>query len=115
MRESVDLQDHRPAAWILGPDGALTPEYLPHTADVFDLTGRLVAAASDRDMRAQVESAFVSLLQAESPGNLRRSDDGSIIREEIEAQFATDETSDAVRAIVRSLLVEAVERRAPKG
>ena len=44
--------------------------------------------------------------------HLKRSGDGSIIRDEIEAKFAADETSDAVRAIVRSLLGEAVERHA---
>ena len=110
-RQSVDLKDHAPAAWILGADGALTPEILPHESDVFDLTGRLVAAASDRDMRAEVESAFVSLLQAESATDLAKSDDGSIIREEVQAAFAARGTSDPVRAIVLSLLDEAVERR----
>ncbi len=110
-RQSVDLQDHRPAAWILGADGTLAPEYLPHAADVFDLTGRLVAAASDRDMRAQVESAFVSLLQAESATDLAKSDDGSIIRDEVLAAFARDGTPDAVQALVLSLLDVAVARR----
>ncbi len=110
-RQSVDLQDHKPAVWILGADGVLVPEYLPHEADVFDLTGRIVAAASDRDMRAQVESAFVSLLQAESATDLARSDDGSIIREEVEAAFAREGTPDPVRSLVLSLLDEAVERR----
>jgi hypothetical protein len=43
---------------------------------------------------------------------LKRSGDGSIVRDEIEAKFAADDTSDAVRAIVRSLLGEAVERHA---
>ena len=38
--------------------------------------------------------------------------DGSIIRDEIENQFQAEETSEVVRAIVRSLLNEAVERRA---
>ncbi|HEX2555226.1 MAG TPA: hypothetical protein VHL98_16115 [Microvirga sp.] len=110
-RQSVDLQDHRPAAWILGEDGVLVPEYLPHAADVFDLTGRLVAAASDRAMRAQVESAFVSLLQAESGTDLTRSDDGAMVREEILAAFQREDTPDPVRALVLSLLDAAVERR----
>jgi hypothetical protein len=113
-RQSVDLLDHVPRAWILGDDGSLQPEVLPHLADVFDLTGRLVRAASGQEVVGAVESAFVSLLQAETPGNLKRSDDGSVIREEIEAQFLGENTPDAVRAIVRSLLTEAVERRAGK-
>jgi len=34
-----------------------------------------------------------------------------VIREEIEAKFARDGTPETVRAILRSLLAEAVERR----
>jgi hypothetical protein len=69
--------------------------------------------AADGDVVArQVESAFVTLLQAESSTELKRSGDGSIIRDEIEAKFTDDDTSEAVRAIVRSLLGEAVERHA---
>lgn len=110
-RQSVDLQDHRPAAWILGADGVLAPEYLPHQAEVFDLTGRLVAPASDRDMGREVESAFVSLLRAESATDLAKSGDGAIIREAILAAFAREGTPDPVRSLVLSLLDEAVERR----
>jgi len=113
-RQSVDLVDHLPRAWTLGPEGELAPHVLPHRTDVFDLTGRVVAAASGSQVAGAVESAFVSLLQAETPGGVKRSDDGSIIREEIEAQFAAQDTPEVVRAIVRSLLAEAVERRAPR-
>jgi len=113
-RQSVDLADHVPRAWIMGADGELLPYVLPHESDVFDLTGRLLEPASESRVAGAVESAFVSLLQAESPANLRRSGDGAIIRDEIEAQFEAENTSDVVKAIVRSLLMEAVERRAPK-
>jgi hypothetical protein len=112
-RQSVDLKDHVPRAWILDPDGALDPEILPHASDVFDLTGRLVEAASETRVAA-VESAFVSLLQAQSPAQVRRSDDGALVREEIEARFSDNGASHAVKAIVRSLLDEAVERGARK-
>ena len=40
-------------------------------------------------------------------------DTNAVIREEFEAQFEAENTSEVVRAIVRSLLAEAVERRAP--
>jgi len=110
-RQSVDLVDHLPRAWIFGAEGELEPHPLPHTPDVFDLTGRLVDAADADDVAGAVESAFVSLLRAETPTSLARSDDGSILRDEIEAKFERDGTSDAVQAIVRSLLGEAVQRR----
>ena len=111
-RQSVDLVDHVPRAWILDESGALEPQALPFESNVFDLTGRVVDAADGSVVAREVESAFVTLLQAESATELKRSGDGSIIRDEIEAKFAADETSDAVRAIVRSLLGEAVERHA---
>lgn len=108
-RGSVDLIDHVPAAWILAGDLSLTPESLPHAADVFDLTGRLVPAAASAG--EPVESAFVSLLGAESATDMARSDDGSLLAEEAEAKFAREDTPEPVRAAVRSLLAEAVARR----
>jgi hypothetical protein len=108
-RGSVDLLTHEPAAFVLGPDLVPIAEVLPHRADVFDLTGRQVAPAKPED--APVESAFVSLLRAETATDLARSDDGALIREEIEAKFARDDTPEPVRAAVRSLMEEAVARR----
>ncbi|MEH3146675.1 MAG: hypothetical protein PGN34_15290 [Methylobacterium frigidaeris] len=110
-RTSVDLLAHEPAAWILSGDLSLAAEALPHVAEVFDLTGRQVAAAQTFAPAAGVESAFVSLLRAESAVDLARSDDGAMIREEIEAKFLRDGTPDAVRAAIRSLVEAATERR----
>jgi len=111
-RQSVDLADHVPRAWILDAAGELEAQELPHESNVFDLTGRIVEAADGGAVAREVESAFVTLLQAESSTELKRSGDGSIVRDEIEAKFAADDTPEAVRAIVRSLLNEAVERHA---
>ncbi|WP_298966617.1 hypothetical protein [uncultured Methylobacterium sp.] len=110
-RTSVDLLAHEPAAWILSADLALAPEVLPHAAEVFDLTGRQVAAAQDFAPAPGVESAFVSLLQAETATDLARSDDGAMIREEIEAKFVRDDTPEPVRAAIRSLVEAATARR----
>ncbi|MGY2050867.1 hypothetical protein [Methylobacterium sp. JK268] len=107
-RGSVDLLTHLPAAFRLGPDLAPIEEALPHRAEVFDLTGRQVAASRPA---APVESAFVSLLSAESATDLARTDDGAVIRETIEATFNRDATPEPVRAMVRSLLEEVVARR----
>lgn len=113
-RQSVDLADHVPQAWILSGDGRLEAQALPFESGVFDLTGRLVEAAGGEAVAREVESAFVTLLKAETATELKRSGDGSIVRDEIEARFAADNTPDAVRAIVRSLLGEAVERHAAR-
>ena len=111
-RLSVDQIDHVPCAWVLGADRELVPEPLPHAADVFDLTGRLVAAADEGAVAEAVQGAFAALLEAEASADMAKSDDGSILADEIRAKFEREGTSEAVRAIVESLLAEAVERRA---
>ncbi len=111
-RQSVDLVEHVPRAWILDGSGELEAQALPFETNVFDLTGRVVDAADGSVVAREIESAFVTLLQAESPTELKRSGDGSIVRDEIEAKFSQDDTPDAIKAVVRSLLGEAVERHA---
>ena len=63
-------------------------------------------------MAEAVQGAFAALLEAEASADAARSEDGAILAEEIRAKFAREDTSEAVRAIVESLLAEAVERRA---
>ncbi|MCF4126698.1 hypothetical protein [Methylobacterium sp. SyP6R] len=110
-RGSVDLIAHVPAVFVLSGDLSLTEERLPYTVDVFDLTGRQVAADASQEAIGRIESAFVSLLQAETTTDLARSDDGALIREEIEAKFFRDETPEPVRAAIRSLVEAAVAKR----
>ncbi len=110
-RGSVDLIAHVPAVFVLSGDLSLAEERLPHTVDVFDLTGRQVAADASPEAIGRIESAFVSLLQAETTTDLARSDDGALIREEIEAKFFRDETPEPVRAAIRSLVEAAVAKR----
>ncbi|TGE01196.1 hypothetical protein [Methylobacterium nonmethylotrophicum] len=110
-RASVDLIAHVPAVFVLAGDLALSEERLPFAPDVFDLTGRQVAADPAPETEGRVESAFVSLLRAETTTDLARSDDGALIREEIEAKFLRDETPEPVRAAIRSLVEAAVARR----
>ncbi|TNC13317.1 hypothetical protein FF100_10900 [Methylobacterium terricola] len=110
-RGSVDLIAHVPAVFVLSGDLSLAEERLPFTADVFDLTGRQVAADPSPEAVGRIESAFVSLLQAETTTELARSDDGALIREEIEAKFSRDETPEPVRAAIRALVEAAVAKR----
>jgi len=106
-RSTIDLIDHVPRAWVLNPTGPLEPVDLPHDQDVFDLTGLMVDAATTAEVARSVESAFVSLLQAQSIGEMERSDDGSLLREALDAKYAAERTPQDVRAIVDSLWREA--------
>lgn len=114
-RKSADLIDQEPQAWAIAWDGAATGIALPHDKDVFDMTGRLVQAASAPAVVKVEESVFVTLLHAESAGQMAQSADGSVLMEEIDAKCERDKTSPAVRAIVLALLREATGARAPQG
>lgn len=111
-RQSIDLIDHVPCAWVLHSNGSMEPVELPHEKAVFDLTGKLVSAADSKEVVREIESAFVTLLKAESTTEMAISADGSLLAEELEARFQADKTPEAVQAVLRSLLAEAVMRRA---
>lgn len=111
-RQAIDAIEHEPAAYALLAAGNLEKVVVPHEKAVFDLTGKLVGAISPgeapREEPEDGESAFVSLLKAGSSMEMVRSDDGSILLEEIEDKFSRESTSAEVRSIILSLHAEAV-------
>lgn len=116
-RMSVDAIDHVPAVLIVRPgdggDFEIEKVEFPDPPDLFDLTGYHVAPVSQAETARLVReeaSAFVELLQAESSLELEKSDDGALLREEIERKCEADGASAAVKAIMLSLLEEAVHR-----
>lgn len=111
-RQTVDLMDQKPTAWIMHGNASMEVVDLPHEKHVFDLTGKFVQAVEVQELQRDVESAFVTLLEAETTVEMAASADGSLIREEIEAKFGRDETPPGVRSMVMELLAEAVTRRA---
>lgn len=106
-RKSADLIGQVPAAWIVEWDGAVTSVALPHASDVFDMTGRQVEKATAPQVMKVSESVFVTLLHAETTGEMAQTADGSVLLEEIEAKCLRDKTPPAVRSLVLSLLREA--------
>lgn len=110
-RQSMDLIDHVPSAWILRGDGQMEPVVLPHERGAFDLTGTFVTAVTEKELVRDVDSAFVTLLRAETTSEMAISADGSLLAEDIEAKFESDGTDSHVRNIILSLLSDAVERR----
>jgi len=116
-RATYDEVGHVPRAWVMGAAPRLEAVELPHEHDVLELTGKLVEAASVQAVAKSVadvaqDSVFVSMLKAESTGELEQSGDGSVIAEEMESLFEEMEVAEDVRAILRSLRQEAVERNA---
>lgn len=111
-RQAIDAIEHVPAAHALLATGNLERIEVPHERAVFDLTGKLIRAVSPGEVPPPAdeagESAFVSLLQADSSLEMKKSDDGSILLEEIMDKFARDGTPDEVRAIILDLHAQAV-------
>ena len=110
-RLSVDTRSHVPCAWAMSP-GRFDAVPLPHATDAFDMSGYNVRPARPEEVAASHEpaSAFAELLDDEASTEMGRSMDGSVIREVIDAKYARDETAPGIRAVIDSLLGEAVEK-----
>jgi hypothetical protein len=117
VRQAVDAMEHVPSITVLNAEGRLKKVVIPHEKGVFDLTGKLIDSISPgeipKDMSAEdkADSAFVSLLQADSSMDLGQTQDGAILKDEIHAKFKRDNTNDNVKSIVLNVLQRSVERR----
>jgi DNA repair exonuclease SbcCD nuclease subunit len=116
-RMSIDAIDHVPAVLVVSPgsgdDFEVEKVEFPDPPDLFDLTGYQVEPVSEAETARLVReeaSAFVDLLRTEAALDLEKSDDGALLREEIERKCEVDGASEAVKAIMLSLLDEAVRR-----
>lgn len=111
-RQAIDAIEHVPAAHALTAKGNLEKIVIPHEQAIFDLTGKLITAISPGEApvkeQEQGESAFVNLLKADSAMEMSRSDDGSILLEEIEDKFQRENTPKEVQDIILSLHRRAV-------
>lgn len=111
-RQAIDAIDHQPAAFALTEAGKLEMIAIPHEKAIFDLTGKLVSAISPGEIPKEednpLESAFVDMLKADNSMEMDRTDDGSVLLEEIEEKFQAENTSEDVRGIVLSLHGKAI-------
>jgi hypothetical protein len=117
VRQAVDAIDHVPAITVLTAEGKLQTVPIPHVKAVFDLTGKLIDSISPGEVRRDTDpaggdvadSAFVNLLKAESSMEMAKSDDGSILMEDIIEKFRRDRTDPVVQDIVLSVHRKSVE------
>lgn len=106
---SVDLAGHIPRAWEWSPQqgvAALSGIDLPHVQDVFDMAGLQVAAASEAAVLETLptqESSFAKLLSAQAENEAARTDDGAVLREDLETVFGTQNASESVRRLLLGL------------
>ncbi|NDV52869.1 metallophosphoesterase [Salipiger sp. PrR003] len=111
-RQAVDAMEHIPRVWGFDRNGKIEPFDLTHRKDAFDLTGRLISSImedSAPEEEGSMESVFVQLIQVEESADFSKTDDGTVIREQMETLFDESNTDTKVRSLVVGLLNEVVE------
>jgi len=122
-RQAIDAIDHVPCVSSLTVDGRFEAIPIPHETAIFDLTGKLIdaispgeeaksAAAAASGEPETAESAFVSLLKADSAMEMGKTDDGSVLLEEINEKLDRDRASDDLRHLILALHSTVVEKAA---
>lgn len=112
---SIDLKDMVPRAWVFDIDhyldyplSPLKPLLLPHATDVFDLTGLQVSEASVVDVEQSVSDAqgsyFSKALMATADEEAEKTDDGSVLLEDLMSVTAEDEESRVASTLIFNLM-----------
>jgi hypothetical protein len=106
---SLDVADHLPAVWEWCPeqmDMHLVQHLLPHDPHCFDRTGTNVAPAEDvlGAVEQLKESAFAKLMGGEELLEAHRTNDASVLKEDLSAVCDTAAASPAARQMMESLV-----------
>lgn len=101
-RTSIDLEDHVPVVVTMGGGGTFDTVVVPHAADPWDRTGRVVAPSDPGS------SGFVEALLARDVADMRRSGTAEGLRALARARIREDD-SPAVAAMVDDLIDRAVD------
>lgn len=115
-RQFIDAIEHDPAAFVLTREGRLEKVEIPHERAIFDLTGQLIHAISPGEVKSAAqkeaetvqESEFVSMLNTDAALEMGKSQDGSIILEEIRMKFEREDTPEDVRDYIEEMHRRAV-------
>lgn len=107
---SVDMESHVPRVWSWKPSmgtGALRGHELSHGTDLFNKAGLQVQASDDAAGAVQVllQSEFVKELNAQSALDAERTDDASILAEDLEEVLQLSKASEAAAALSRLLIL----------
>lgn len=105
---SVDLAHHVPKVWHWAPGqgNQLEGVLLPHGADLFDLTGIAIEAHDNpaEAVRAIIEeSQFAKELSLDAADDAARTDDLSILEEDLSAVVAASAVSEATALLLTGL------------
>ena len=103
-RMSIDTKDQVPRVWEMIPGQAnLSPIALEHEKEVFDLTGRRVHAAEDKEQSIRDQENFAKLLAIESSQEETKTQDGSLFLERMSGFFAEYQIDEKVQTHLQEL------------
>lgn len=111
---SIDLAGHVPQAWAWFADSSvdkLEGHALDHGVDLFDLTGVQVEATDGLIAVEQfkpVASEFAQLLSAQTSMDAARTDDATILLEDLNDALDASSVSEASRHLMQALAAELV-------
>jgi len=113
-RLSVDVLNHEEAVWSWTPSqgSKLTQHVLDYEQNVFDLTGLQITEVAGKAMVASIvvkdlaHSRFAELMAAEAVGEASRSDDGSMLLEDLNTVMVEQNVSTGARALLERLAHE---------
>ncbi len=111
---SLDVIDHVPSVWEWSPeqlDFELVQHVVPHDSLCFDLTGVQVDASEDAQgaVDALKESQFAVLLAGEVSLDAHRTNDGTVLLEDLDVVCETARASEVARSLLSSLIRKATE------
>lgn len=114
-RVSVDLKKHKPVVSVWTPAHGINLEPVPLVVadNVFDLTGKEVFAADPKTLKDSLPkglrlSTFASKLRASESLEAGRTDDGSVMVEEMEKYFELFDKPDNLKRYLTGLLSEVI-------
>jgi hypothetical protein len=111
-RTAIDAVSHEPCGWSFTATGGLTRHPLEFQRNAFDLTSRLIDAASPGEIQAAHGSVFVDLLAATRKDAVPATHDGVLLLEAIMAKLDATKAPLEVRHMLLDNHRRCVERRA---
>lgn len=121
-RDAINLKDHKPVVSVWTPAHCSSLEAVPlrvaAAREVFDFTGKEVAAASVTELKASLPKAmalskFATLLEGDQSLEAAGTDDGTVLLDELAEYFdsTTMQNASALRAYLTELVQSVVAER----
>lgn len=118
MRVAVDEKKHKPVVSAWTPAHGISLESVPlvFAENVFDLTGKEVYAADPRALKAELPkglrlSSFAGKLRGATDLEASRTDDGTVLVEQLDGYFKAFDKPDNLKRYMTGLLADVIREQ----